>query len=220
MSLLPLFSAGSSSAFADQEQAVGHVPRAVLESWDWAVRTDNGAPAVHQSQASQQRFAALVEERRRLLVPFETKIPARLGFDMAYVRWRREVPYLHRLQDTLQWLQSSDCGEVDYRLLLCDTSIHPAPWARSYLDREALREGRFDVEFTMSLPLRTFERKERHRSSHYVLAHCKEAPLININAMSRAFAPLQWWWPPVEISYGMRAETPACLLYTSDAADD
>ena len=132
MSLLPLFSAGSSSVFADQEQAVGHVPRAVLESWDWAVRTDNAAPAVNQSWASQERFAALIEERRRALVPFETRIPPRMGFDMAYVRWRRGVQYVHRLYDTLCWLRDADCDEVDYRLLLCNTSIHPALWATSY----------------------------------------------------------------------------------------
>ena len=213
MSLLPLFSAGSSSAFEDQQQAVGHVPRAVLESWDWAVRTDNTAPAVHQSNASQQRFAALVEERRKALVPFETRIPPRMGFDMAYVRWRREAQYVHRLYDTLCWLQESECGEVDYRLLLCDTSIHPAVWATSYLNREAARAGVFDVEYTMPLWMRAFARKERHRSGHYVLGHCREAPLVSMFAMSRRYVPLVHWWSEVEISYSMRAEMPAILAY-------
>lgn len=215
MSLLPLFTAGSSSAFVDQQEAVGHVPAVVLDSWDWAVRTDNGAPAVHQSRASQDRFAALVEERRRILVPFETRVPWSYGFDMAYVRWRREVPYVQRLWVTLQWLDSHDCGEVDDRCLLCDTTIHPGTWATSYLDRNAAREGRFDDDWTMPLRLRVFERKERHRTNHLVPAHCQEATSIRKEAMSRRFVPAPWWWKFVEVSWSMRAELPALIAYLS-----
>ena len=179
------------------------------------MRTDNASPAVNQSRASQERFAALVEERRRALVPFETRIPPRMGFDMAYVRWRREVHYVHRLFDTLNWLRDADCGEVDYRLLLCSTFVHPQVWATSYLNREAARQGIFDIQFTMPLWMRTFERKERHRSGHYVPGHCREAPLINANGMSRCFIPLVFWWDEVEISYSMRAEAPAILAYAA-----
>ena len=160
------------------------------------------------------RPLAAVPERAAL-EPFEVRIPAHYGFDLAYVRWRREQAYVYRLHSTLQWAGLYESEGVDDRLLLASKSVHPARWATSYLARRAALERRFDDEWTMPLWMRTHERKERHRVSHLIPGHCLESTSVDRRGVSRRYVPFPHWWKSVEVAWNMRAELPAVIAYLS-----
>ena len=65
----------------------------------------------------------------------------------------------------------------------------------------------------MSEEWRVFERKERHRTSHFIPAQCQESVLVKAEHLSRRYMPCPSWWRRIEVPYGMRPETPPCLSY-------
>jgi len=191
----------------------GEIPRDVADGWEWATRCNAAAPYVSQSPDGQRRFAHQVDQRLRMLAPFEHRIEPAWGLDMTYVRWRREVKYVCELALLLTK------PELESAPLVCTDLVHfPPPQSSdrrflSYMDKDRARAGLIDKEWTMPLSLRNHERRERHRMGHLVPGHCFESVCVNRRMFSRRYVPLPDWWRDVEVPYNMRPELPPVVAY-------
>ena len=204
----PLFVVGSSSRFDDQRLAANVMPVAVLSSWDWAVRTDPSPPFVSQSRGAMFDWENKIGVRRRVLSPFAWRLPEAWRMDMAFARWSREQCYVGSLFEAFTWDELTSINGLSASLVVTECHVSESRASLSYCG-----QGVVDKQWTMPKDLRTFERKERHRTRHFIPAHCQEAVLVKAEHLSRRYVPCPPWWRRVEVPYGMRPETPPCLAY-------
>ena len=208
----PLLQRGSSRRYASVDYAMPGVPRAVLDSWDWCMRTD--PDLVRGRRRHGDGFSHLVRRRLHALRPFRVAIDPRLRADLAYVRYAREAGWLREIGPLAEQHPSDSRGAIvaDDRWLFCNQvpvlsgRCHKAHWAQG---------ADLDPDWSMPRASREYETRQRHRLQHFVPSFCTEANWLDRERLSERYVALPDWWADYEMPYGTRMETPRVVAYFS-----
>ena len=206
----PLSVRGSSRRFSNVDYVLPGVPRAVVDSWDWCMRTD--ADLVRSRSRRGGGFVHLLHARLQALRPFRVFVDPRLGADLAYVRHAREVGWIRNIAETAANDRDATRGPVEAsdRWLFCDQ----AQVMSGRQDRAHWAPGaHLDPEWSMPRSSREYETRQRHRLQFFVPDFCKEANWLDRHRLHERYVALPDWWDGYELPYGLRAETPRVVAY-------